>query len=123
MANRETKLTVEVSGPDWIKYLEIHDGAFDSKAFLASMKALIRKFLELRRGEVTLVTDNARIHKARRVTDSFHEKVVEYRYLPLYKDINISRTRRNSQVEVSERRDSNDPGCDACTTGQRLSAL
>ena len=46
-------MTVEVIGPDGIKYLEIRDGAFDSKAFLASMKALIRRFMELRRCEVT----------------------------------------------------------------------
>ena len=52
-ANRETKLTVEVIGPDEIKFLEIRDGAFFSKAFLESMKALIRRFLELRRCEVT----------------------------------------------------------------------
>ena len=46
-------MTVEVIGPDGIKYLEIRDGAFFSKAFLESMKALIRRFLELRRCEVT----------------------------------------------------------------------
>ena len=81
-----------VIAPDGIKYFALRDGAFDSKAFLASMRALVRQFRVLRRGEVTLLMDNARIHKARRVTDSFREKVVEYRYLPLYKDLNISRT-------------------------------
>ena len=35
-----------------------------------------------------LVMDNTQIHKARRVTDSFREKVVEYRYLPRTPDLN-----------------------------------
>ena len=42
------------------------------------MRALVRLFRELRSGEKTLVTDNARIHKARRVSEFFREKVVEF---------------------------------------------
>ena len=67
--------------------------------------------------------DNAQIHKARCVTESFREMVVGFQYLPLYKDINISRLLPDCQGEVLERRDSNEPGGDACTTGQRLSVL
>ena len=48
------------------------------------MRALVRRFRELRSGEVTLVMDNARIHKARRVTEFFRENGVEFQYLPPY---------------------------------------
>ena len=70
--------------PNGIRYFEIRDGAFNSKAFLSSMRALVRRFLVLRIGEVTLVMDNALIHKARLVMDFFNEKGVEFQYLPLY---------------------------------------
>ena len=83
VANREANLTLlMVIGPDGIKYFELLDGAFDSKAFLASMRALVRRFRVLRPGEVTLVMDNARIHKAMGVTHFFREKGVEFQYLP-----------------------------------------
>ena len=108
-----------VIGPDGIKYFELLDGAFDSKAFLASMRALVRRFRVLRRGEVTLAMDNARIHKAMRVTHFFREKGVEFQYLPIHSRSQPDRERlRDGQGELSERRDSNDSGGDGGTTDQ-----
>ena len=107
--------------PDGIKYFALRDGAFDSKAFGECMRALVRRFRVLRRGEVTVVMDNARIHKTRRVTDFFHEKGVEHQLLlPQNLRPQPDRERlRDCQGEVSERGDSNDPGCDGGTTRQR----
>ena len=84
-ANRQTNLSLLMCiGHDGVKYTAHRDGAFTAKAFLESIRALSRQFPEVRHGEVTLVMDNAPIHRARCVVDYLNRKGINYLYLPPY---------------------------------------
>ena len=82
-ANRQKNLSVLMCiGVDGVKFHERRDGAFTSKSFLAAIKALARRFPEVRHGEVTLVMDNAPIHKARCVWDYLDRKGINFSSCP-----------------------------------------
>ena len=67
-----------------VRHVMIKDDPFNQNVFIMFLADLIERYLELQRGEVTIVMDNARIHNAVVVVDFLEDKAISYLFLPLH---------------------------------------